>query len=145
MTVFLPSVPETDLVIDGIHRLPKPSHLPENLPRDVLTRVHFYHTKEQLMAAFRKNSQPPERFSRIQLFADLSQFTMQKHKSLLPVTKALHNHTIPYCWGYPIKLIITHEGITTTITSLEEGLALLCSLDIIPENKTLTTLSYLQG
>lgn len=136
MKVFLPSVPETDLVIDRIQRLRKPSHFPNNIRRDVLMRVHFYHAKEQLTTAFRKNSQPPETFSCIQLYADLSQFTMQKHKSLLPVTKALRNHSILYHWGYSTKLTITHEGNTTTITCLEEGLTLLCSLDIIPEQNT---------
>ncbi|XP_040204533.1 vomeronasal type-2 receptor 26-like [Rana temporaria] len=50
-------------------------------------RVHYYQAKEQLVTAFRKNHQPPERFSHIQLYADLSQYTMQKRKSMLSVTK----------------------------------------------------------
>lgn len=129
---FLPNIPDNEIYIDRIHRLPKPAHLPDNIPRDVLMRVHFYQTKEQLMSAFRKNQQPPERFAHLQLFADLSQFTMQKRKALLPVTKALRNHDIPYRWGYPVKLTVTHDGNTTVITDVEEGLKLLRSLDILP-------------
>lgn len=58
---------------------------------------------------------------------------MQKCKSLLPVTKALRNNNIPHQWGYPIKLTITHDGNTAVITCLDEGLALLISLDILPD------------
>lgn len=97
-------------------------------------RVHFYQAKEQLMTAFRKNRQPPERFSHIQLYADLSQYTMQKRKSMLSVTKVLRNHSIPYYWGYPTKLSVTLEGKTTVITCMEEGVTFLHSIDIIPEH-----------
>lgn len=59
---------------------------------------------------------------------------MQKRKALLPVTKALHNHNIVYRWGYPVKLTVTHDGNTTVITDVEEGLQLLRSLDILPDH-----------
>lgn len=50
---FLPSVPETEMHVDRIHRLPKPSHLQDNIPQDVRMQVHFYHVKkEQLMNFF---------------------------------------------------------------------------------------------
>lgn len=91
MKAFLPDLSDSDLVIDRIHHLPKPSHLPDNIPRDVLMRVHFFQVKERFMMAFHKNKQPPKKYSAVQLFADLSQFTMQRRKSLLPITKALHN------------------------------------------------------
>lgn len=58
---------------------------------------------------------------------------MQKRKSLLPVTKALRNHNIPYRWGYPIKLTVTHDANTTVVTDVEAGLELLQSLDILPD------------
>lgn len=99
-------------------------------------QVHFFQTKGQLMSAFRKHQQPLEKFTPIQLFSDLCKFTMQKHKSLLPVTKALHNHSIPYHWGYHVKIAVTHEENTTVITCVEDGLTLLPSLDILPEQTT---------
>lgn len=49
----LPSVPTSEILID-IHHLPKPSYFPDNIPRDVIVRVHFYHVKDQLMTNFRK-------------------------------------------------------------------------------------------
>lgn len=76
MKAYLPTLSDSNLIVDRIHHLPKPSHLLDNIPRDVLMRVHFFHTKEQFMIAFRKNQQLPEQYSSIQLFADLSQFTM---------------------------------------------------------------------
>lgn len=128
----LPSIPASEVVIDRIHRLPKPSYLSDDIPRDVIMRVHFYHVKDQLMTSFRKNNQIPERFSRLQVYADLSQYTLQKRKSLLPITKALRNHEIVYRWGFPTKLTVTYNNTTTVITSLDEGLALLRSWDILP-------------
>lgn len=136
MKVFLPSIPESEMQVDRIHRLPNPSHLPDNIPRDVLMQVHFYQTKEQLMSAFHKHQQSPEKYAHIQIFVDLSQFTMQKRKSLLPVTKALRNHNIPYRWGYPVKLAATHKANTTVINCVENGLAFLGSLDILPAQTT---------
>ena len=129
---ILPDASESELQIDRIHRLPKPGFLPDNVPRDVLLRIHFYQIKEQLMTSFRKAQQLPEQFAGLQLFTDLSQFTMQKRRSLVTITKALRNHNVPYRWGFPVKLTVTHDGKDTTIVSLEEGLTLLRSLDILP-------------
>lgn len=39
---ILPDLTELDITMDRIHRLPKPSHLPDNIPRDVILRLHFY-------------------------------------------------------------------------------------------------------
>lgn len=97
-------------------------------------RVHFYHVKDQFTLAFRKNTQPPDQYSAIQVFVDLSQYTMQKRKALLPVTKALRNHSMVYRWEYPAKLTITKDGETSVISSLEEGLALLRKWDILPDH-----------
>lgn len=133
MKAFLPELSESDLIINRIHRLSKPKHLPDNIPRDVLMRVHFFHVKEGFMLAFRKNRQPPEKYSSVQLFPDLSQFTMQRCKSLLSITKALRNHNIAYRWEYPLTLTITRDDNTSVIYTLEEGLKLLRAWDIFPE------------
>lgn len=53
----LPSTPTSEMVIRRIHRLPKPFYLPDNVPKDVIMRVHFYHVKDKLMSNFRKTSQ----------------------------------------------------------------------------------------
>lgn len=46
---ILPELTDLDVTIDRIYRLPKPAYLPEQIPRDVILRLHFYHTKEEIM------------------------------------------------------------------------------------------------
>ncbi|XP_073453695.1 uncharacterized protein [Aquarana catesbeiana] len=48
-TTVLPEMSAIDFTVDRIHRLPKPTHLPVSVPRDVILRLHFYHTKEKLI------------------------------------------------------------------------------------------------
>lgn len=50
---FLPEATPLHPTIDRIHRLPKPPYLPENIPCDDITRIHFFHIKEQLLVKSR--------------------------------------------------------------------------------------------
>lgn len=129
---LLPEASPLQLSIDRIHRIPKPSHLPDSLPRVTLLRIHFFSTKEQIMKAVRSTSLST-RFSKLQLYADLSQVTLALRRKLLPVTKSLRSHSITYKWGFPLKLIISKDDTTYTITSLEQGMALLNQWDIQPQ------------
>lgn len=36
----LPDVPLEDLLIDHIHRLQRPKHIPSHLPRDIIARIY---------------------------------------------------------------------------------------------------------
>lgn len=136
MKEYLLSTPNTELLIDRINRLPKPSFLADNVPRDVLMQVHFYHVKDKFMLAFRKNSHPPAKYASIKIFADLSQYTMQKHKTLLAITKAcgttalcIAGDTPPNCYekdGTFFSGILSRRRIETMI---------LCYWDIIPEQE----------
>lgn len=54
-TILL-SIPDSEIVIDRTCCLPKPSYLLDNIPRDVIMRVHFYHVKDQLMSNFCKTT-----------------------------------------------------------------------------------------
>ncbi|XP_056425431.1 uncharacterized protein LOC130367075 [Hyla sarda] len=54
-SILTPSVDARDMIIDRVHRLPKPPQLPRDIPRDVLDRIHFYHYKEEVMNAAKKN------------------------------------------------------------------------------------------
>lgn len=73
----MPDMSALDLTVDRIHRLPKPTYLSDNIPRDVILRLHFYHAKERLMAASRQRDQIPAPYSSQQFYADLSQYTLQ--------------------------------------------------------------------
>lgn len=130
MKAYLPALTDSDLVVDRIHRLPKPSHLPDNIPRDVLMRVHFFQTKEQFMIAFRKNQQPPEQYFSIQLSQIFCNSPCRSANPLYPSQKALRNHDCNL-W-YPSELTITYDGNTSVINNLDDGLKLLCAWDILP-------------
>lgn len=82
---------------------------------------------------FHKANHLPDQFSKLQLLPDLSKHTLQLHSNLSTITKVLRNYRILHCWKYPAKLTITHNGVMKTIYTLNQGLQLFCSWDIIPE------------
>lgn len=71
--MFKSTLPDTkDLVmtIDRIHRLPKPSHLPDKIPRDVILHLHFFHVKERIMSAAHNKSQIPSQYADLQFYSE---------------------------------------------------------------------------
>lgn len=50
-----------DLLIDRIHRLPKPRHLPSHVARDTITRINFFAVKEDFLKTLRSQPELPER------------------------------------------------------------------------------------
>lgn len=114
-----------DLIVDRIHKIPKPSSLPEGTQRDVLLRVHFYHVKEQILQAARRPNNILPQYTDIQQLPDLSRHTLQRRRNLATITKALRNHKISHKWKYPATLSITHNGTTKTITTMEDGIGVL--------------------
>lgn len=124
---------ELEFTVDRIHRLPKPTYLSDNVPRDVILRMHFYHAKERLMTASRKGDQIPSPHNNLQFYADLSQYTLQKRRNFNTITKALRNHKLSYKRGIPTKLIVTKEGTEYVMDSVTKGIALLKTWGIIPE------------
>lgn len=134
---LIPEAPDTDLLLDRAHRLPKPAFLPAALPRDVLARVHYFHTKESAMKAMRAAPPLGEQFTGISLYTDLSQATIQNRRNLISITKALRNHNIRYQWGAPSKLIVTHKEKQHVILTLDAGLRLLREWNIVPDTTQL--------
>lgn len=133
-TLFSTMVPDAsahDLLVDRIHRVPKPSFLPAEIPRDVLLRMHFYHVKDRVLQASRKQENIPQQYANIRLLPDLSRHTLQRRRNLITITKALRNHKILHKWKYPATLSITHNGVTISINTLEEGLSALKRWNII--------------
>ncbi|CAH2274437.1 Hypothetical predicted protein [Pelobates cultripes] len=51
---YAPEVPSDMLLLDRVHRLPRPRHLSDSAPRDILLRAHYFHIKEHIL---RKNVQ----------------------------------------------------------------------------------------
>lgn len=133
MWTFLPDLSTRDMEIDRAHRLPKPYHLPTSTPRDVLALIHFFTVKEKVMYAAKRATRLPDPFTNIALYADLSKTTMENRRQLATITKVLQNHKIPYKWGFPTKLLITHQNKTYAVRTLPMGLTLLRNWHMIPE------------
>lgn len=128
---LVPSLSESDLTIDRIHRIPKPSFIAADQPRDLLLRVHFFQSKDKILMAARQLHNLPGEFPQVQILPDLSRHTLQKRRNLATITKALRNHHILHKWKHPAHLSITHNGSTVTISTLEEGISLLRRWGII--------------
>ncbi|CAH2252641.1 Hypothetical predicted protein [Pelobates cultripes] len=122
---LVPGLPNSAWAYDRMHRLPRPAHLPKEVPKDVIVRFHYFAHKETLLAAARKALTLPEPHQRIALFADLSAATMEKRRSFITVTKTLRNNNVAYKWGYPTKLIIWRQGRNHIATDPTEGMKLI--------------------
>ena len=90
-----------------------------------------------LMSKATRLRQLPAPYAKLQLFADISQYTRQQRRQLQTITKPLNNHKIPYQWGFPTKLLVTKNGVKHAIHTVEEGINLLKKWKIIPEGDTL--------
>lgn len=134
MLKTLPDLSINDMIIDRAHRLVKPAHIPDNVPRDVIVRIHFYHIKDRLMRYSRQNAALPDPYAGIAIYADLSQATLAARNNLIPITKILRNHKILYKWGFPAKLSVTLNNTHHTISSLEKGLELLRGVGLLPRD-----------
>ena len=132
---LIPSVSKQELEIDRAHRLPKPQHIAEKLPRDVIARIHFFGVKDQLMQYARRHSPLPDPYAGIILFSDLSQATILARKNMNSITKIFRNHGMIYKWGFPTKLLIDYKGSSYAIKSLDQGLKLLRSWGLIPNQE----------
>lgn len=133
LSTLLPELSPIELTIDRIHRIAKPRHLEEAVPRDVLLRVHFFQAKEQILSRARALRNLPAPYADIQLYADLSQHTLQLRRQLKTVTKALTSHKIVCKWRHPATILVTHNGIPHSVPTIEGGMKLLHSWGIVPE------------
>ncbi|CAH2327899.1 Hypothetical predicted protein [Pelobates cultripes] len=125
-----PDLPAEVLLLDRYHRVQKPTFLPQDTPRDVLTHLHYFLVKEALLQATRGGRDLPQKYKHIKLFTDLSAATLQKRKEFKDVTEALRQNNVQYRWGYPIRLLIRRNGTVTTANTPEEGRRLLRTWNI---------------
>lgn len=115
--VLLPDLKTIEFVIDHIHRLPKPPFLPDWVPRDVILCIHFFHVKEQLMQKRDPRRTYQKTYAHLQLFADLSQHTLHRHRQGNTILEAMQNHHIQYQWAAP-KLAIIYNSTKNIVSSL---------------------------
>lgn len=93
-SALIPELTPTELTIDRIHKIPKPRHLENSIPRDILMRIHFYQAKELILSKSRAITILAAPYNGIQIYADLSQHTLQMRRQLKTVTKALNNQKL---------------------------------------------------
>ncbi|CAH2254236.1 Hypothetical predicted protein [Pelobates cultripes] len=120
-----PEVHTDMLLLDRLHRIPKPQQIAASLPRDVLLKAHYFHVKDLLMRRSRTAKDLPMEYAAIKMFSDLSAATLRQRKTFQRVTETLRANHILYRWGFPVRLIASRNGTTTTIHTVEEGLDLL--------------------
>lgn len=94
--------------------------------------ISFRRNKKTL-EAFHHKDHLPEQAAALQVLPDYSQYTLQLRQNLNSITKALRNNKIIYMWKYPTKLCVTHQGSTSHITTMEEGIRLLQQWGIVPD------------
>lgn len=93
---LLSEVPPIERTIGRIHRIPKPKYLDTSIPRDILMKINFFPIKQQLLAKARSIPDLPAPNNGVQLYAVLSQNTLNLRRQMKMITKALNNHKIPY-------------------------------------------------
>lgn len=54
-----------NLLIDGVHRIQKPTYLPAMVPRDTLAQLHYFHIKERIIRAVRTAHSFPDPYTQI--------------------------------------------------------------------------------
>lgn len=89
MSHILPDAPTTELIVNRIHRLPKPPHLSDKFSRDTIVCIHFYHIKNASWAT-RHTASIPKQYSWSCIFCiSVQMHTTSKRK------KRSHNHQAP--------------------------------------------------
>ncbi|CAH2316605.1 Hypothetical predicted protein [Pelobates cultripes] len=83
-----PVVSNSDLLLDRIHRLPKPSNAPAAEPKDVKVRFQYYHIKEEFLSAVCTTGVSGD-YNEIKVFKDFSAHTMRRHREFQSFTAEL--------------------------------------------------------
>ncbi|CAH2252488.1 Hypothetical predicted protein, partial [Pelobates cultripes] len=117
MRAYIPEITADMMLVDRVHRVPKPRNLPDTTPR-----AHYFHIKEAVLRTSRNRATPHEDYPSVKIMADLSAATLKHRKEFQETTQELRNKGIRYRWGYPTKLLITKNNGLKIIHTPEEGL-----------------------
>ncbi|OCT74389.1 hypothetical protein XELAEV_18033364mg [Xenopus laevis] len=117
LSALVPDLSPGQLILDRVHKAlgPKQQGGP---PKDIIAKVHYYKVKEAIMSTSRAAPNLDYKCHKYTLYTDLTSLTIQRHKQMKPITAALISHRIKYRWGYPFKLLFSHQYKPYAITSL---------------------------
>ena len=138
MRILLPSAPDIKLEIDRAHRSLGPMRR-DGLPRDVVVKPHYFSTKEDIMKRSRQQENLQYQGTNIQIFSDISPYTIQKRRAMKPLLSALINKNIKYKWAFPFALKFNYNGRNHIIHNFQEGERLLSDLKIISLDPVMDT------
>lgn len=132
---LIPEIPIDRLEFDRVHRAlaPRKSNGP---PRDIITKLHYYRTKEQLLTAARGKDLLSFQGHSYQLFTDLSPLTVAKRRALKPQLQILQRNQIAYQWGFPFSLRFTHLETKYVCRSSEDLQSILIDIGLAEETLT---------
>lgn len=108
------------LRIDRVHRIRRPPHIKQDIPRDVIIKFHLYEDKERIWKSLK--GAPPIRFEdkNLQIFSDLSAGTLTRRRQMRPILDQLRRSNLKYSWGFPTSLIVIKDGRSCRMRYLEE-------------------------
>ncbi|OCT65781.1 hypothetical protein XELAEV_18042027mg [Xenopus laevis] len=131
-TVFGPA-PEYRLEFDRIHLALRP-YKQGDPPRDIIIRFHYHQTQVEVLRAARERGSLDFRDHSYQLYPDLSPTTLQKRRTMQPVTKILQHHKVRYRWAFPFRLAFAFNNRSYSMDTPEEGLATLAKLQLVDQH-----------
>ncbi|CAH2224837.1 Hypothetical predicted protein [Pelobates cultripes] len=102
-----PDLTPQEMELDRAHRALRPQNLGASTPRDVITRLHFFTTKEKLLTIAR-DKPPRYKETRLTFFQDLAPSTLKKRRDLKPLTLALQRQVSdmsPFAESLGIQLL----------------------------------------
>ncbi|KAM8945894.1 LOW QUALITY PROTEIN: uncharacterized protein RCH25_049246 [Pelodytes ibericus] len=134
----LPTAKEYDLLLDHIHRLPKPSNALAAPNKDVIVRFHYIHIKEEFLGAVCMSSLPGD-YNNVKVFQDFSSYTMRRRREFQHFTAELRQRGICYRWVFPVKVLFRMDGKSFSVTSPEEGAEVLRSITRRPAPQHMLT------
>lgn len=110
--------PTADLELDRVHRIPGPRPPPtaqrapadQDLPRDVLCRVHFFTIKEEILRLAWVKGTIDFDGAPIRIFPDISRQTRVMRGLLRPLLEMIREAEATYRWGHPFHLIVRKQG-----------------------------------
>lgn len=125
-----PYIPIERLEMDMIHRT-LATRKEDGPPRDIVIKLHYFRTKEQLMEAAREKNSLIFQGHRYQIFNDLSQQTLIKRKAMKPYLLILQHHHISYHWSFPFAIQFSYKGTSYTCKTEDDLLTTLQDLSIL--------------
>lgn len=106
---YLDRPPDSEIIIDRVHRTLGPRSDTSDRPRDVLCCLHSFSLKEDILQQAWRVGVLEFDGAAVHLLPDVSRKTLLMRRSLKPLLDGLGEKGLTYKWGHPFHLIF-HKG-----------------------------------